>query len=103
MSNFKYKPYRNPKILKAANGEACTFCNRQDGTIVAAHSNLGADGKGVGKKADDCFVAFLCSECHMGYDHKWLGSTGVLLLPQSGFEKAMKRTWKRLLERGILK
>jgi len=91
----KYIPYRNKKILEAARGEACTNCEIQDGTVVFAHSNLQSDGKGVGKKADDCFGAFLCIYCHTIHHH----SPG---LGYFEFHEAMKRTWKRLLERGVL-
>ena len=95
MSHEKYIPYRNKKILETARGEFCQLCGRYDGTIVAAHSNLLQDGKGVGKKSDDCFIAFLCYVCHVGYDrHK---------ISQEDFHLAMKRTWKILLTKGILK
>jgi hypothetical protein len=107
----KYKPYRNKRILEAAKGEACTWCGIEDGTVVAAHSNSGSDGKGVGKKSDDCFVAFLCAEHHKQYDLKlWRivydlesDARREYLFGQSLFELCMKRTWKRLLEKGVLK
>ena len=93
--NEKYIPYRNKKILEAARGEDCTLCGKNDGTTVAAHSNLISDGKGVGKKSDDIYISFLCFHCHSGYDaHK---------ITQEDFHIAMKRTWKILLTKGILK
>jgi hypothetical protein len=66
---------------------------------------LGSDGKGVGKKADDCFVAFLCFECHELYDKKIVSrsGSGEIIFEQSLFDACMKRTWKRLLEKGVLK
>jgi hypothetical protein len=96
MSNFKVITYRNAKILRAAQGRACTLCGQDDGTIVAAHSNLMGDGKGIGHKAGDCFVAFLCASCHRCYDQK----EGVT---QEDFHRAMKRTWEILLNDGVLK
>lgn len=88
---------RSKKILAAANGEACTWpgCGARDGTIVAAHSNLGSDGKSMGMKAEDLYVAFLCHKHHVRYDS---GSA-----TQYDFDQAMKRTWKRLFETGVLK
>lgn len=86
--------YRNVKALRAAQGEPCRHCFIQNGTIVAAHSNLGEHGKGMGIKAHDCFIAFLCHECHKNYD------SGFML--QYMFEKAMRRTQVDLIERRIL-
>jgi hypothetical protein len=91
----KYKPYRNKKILEFAKGKPCQNCGKQDGTVVAAHSNLMSDGKGTGKKSDDCFTAYLCAECHGLYDRG--------MMTQISFDQAMKKTWKLLLENGVLK
>jgi 5-methylcytosine-specific restriction endonuclease McrA len=56
--------YRNRKILDEARHHECQYCGRDDGTIVAAHSNKLEHGKGMGIKAHDVFIAFLCCECH---------------------------------------
>lgn len=76
--------YRNPKILDNAKWSSCTMCGANDGTIVAAHSNLLEHGKGRGIKAHDCFVAYLCHSCHTGYDTGRIG--------QAKFNLAMFRT-----------
>jgi hypothetical protein len=60
--------YRNRKLLDLARGQACVMCGARDDTIVAAHSNLGEHGKGMGLKADDCMSAWLCMSCHSEYD-----------------------------------
>ena len=102
----KYVPYRNKKILAHAKGQACQNCGTKDGSIVAAHSNLGEHGKGVGKKSDDCFIAFLCHECHHNYDHKEVNKGGITryyLVGQEDFNRAMHKTWKILLRDGVLK
>lgn len=39
-----------------------------DGTIVAAHSNSSVHGKGMGTKAHDCFIAYVCYSCHSDID-----------------------------------
>ena len=93
--NFKQTHYRNKKILQAARDRPCQYCGRNDWTTVAAHSNAMSHGKGVGIKAHDCYIAFLCSHCHSDYDsHK---------MPQMGFDMAMERTWLLLLREGILR
>lgn len=62
--------YRAPKLLDAAkDAPRCFGCGKHnDGSIVAAHSNQGRDGKGMGMKAADYRVAFLCSDCHSAID-----------------------------------
>lgn len=70
--------YRNPKILKAAQHAPCMVCG-STGTTVAAHSNQSRHGKGMGMKAHDCFVAFLCVKHHSIVD----GSIGHLTREES--------------------
>lgn len=82
--------YRNHAILDLPRlGEiACQYCGRRDGTIVMAHSNQGAHGKGKGIKAHDCFVAALCHGCHDFVDQ----STGMALARATVWEMAHERT-----------
>jgi hypothetical protein len=61
--------YRNPKLLKLADGAPCMMCSIQDGTVVAAHSNQLRDGKGTGIKGHDFRIAFLCVTCHNMIDN----------------------------------
>ena len=70
MSNSlqKYPYIRSPALLKACRAIPCTNCGRDDGTVVAAHSNLAKHGKGRSIKASDVFVASLCSRCHAALD-----------------------------------
>lgn len=44
------------------------MCGNQDGTVVAAHSNLLEHGKGKGIKAHDGMAAWLCYRCHSQLD-----------------------------------
>jgi len=44
------------------------MCGAQDGTVVAAHSNLQEHGKGMGHKAHDGMAAWLCYRCHSQLD-----------------------------------
>lgn len=55
---------RTQKLLDAARHYPCANCNRQDGTIVAAHCNELALGRGFAHKTPDYLVAYLCHECH---------------------------------------
>lgn len=60
--------YRNRRLLDLAEGQRCVMCGADDGTVVAAHSNLGEHGKGFGIKAHDSMHAWLCYRCHTEYD-----------------------------------
>lgn len=60
---------RNKKLLSLARDQACVMCGCQDGTVVAAHSNLSEHGKGMGLKAHDGMTAWLCYRCHTELDN----------------------------------
>ncbi len=62
--------YRNKKLLETLRDiPICSGCGKHnDGTIVAAHSNLLQHGKGRGIKSHDCFIAALCFSCHAELD-----------------------------------
>lgn len=68
MGDPKTVPYRNRQLLDLADGQACVMCGAQDGTVVSAHANGAEWGKGGGRKADDCSVAWLCCRCHLALD-----------------------------------
>jgi predicted Fe-S protein YdhL (DUF1289 family) len=63
----KHSYVRSPALLKAAREIPCQNCTRDDGTVVAAHSNW-QGGKGRGIKADDNLIASLCHKCHSEID-----------------------------------
>jgi hypothetical protein len=97
---------RSKKILASANGEQCTiqspYCNGSIETTVACHSILYEDGKGRGIKAEDIYIAYGCSACHDFIDGR--NSEGYSYLEtKQFFHRGMKRTWKRLIEKGIIK
>ena len=60
--------YRNKNLLEIVRRSPCQHCGRQDGTVVAAHSNQLRDGKGRSIKAHDYRIAALCYTCHMELD-----------------------------------
>ncbi len=62
-------------MLAACRGEPCYLrmpgiCTGASGedTVVPCHSNEGAHGKGMGKKADDMFTVPGCAHCHAQLD-----------------------------------
>jgi len=60
--------YRNKRLLEIVRESPCQICGKQDGTVVAAHSNQQRDGKGMGIKAHDYRIAALCFTCHADID-----------------------------------
>lgn len=92
--------YRNRKLLSSANGAPCQYCDKHDGTIVAAHSNQLRDGKGVGHKSHDYRIAYLCMGCHDLVD----GRSGKLTKEEKYaiWEDAHRKTISYLFEKGIV-
>ena len=99
----KRKAIRSPAIRDSAKGETCTWpgCDSPNG-VVFAHSNMSIHGKGMGRKADDIFGAYLCYAHHKEYDHYWT-SNKTFGYNESFFMRAMSKTWKLLVYKGIIK
>lgn len=100
--------FRCPKLLALARDESCTNCGVEDGTIVAAHSNLGRHGKGKSIKAHDSFVAFLCHRCHSWLDQgSNMDPTDIYNCTRHDkelmFAAAMDRTMLHLWQSGRIK
>lgn len=100
--------YRSKKLTESARGQSCTNCEADDGTVVWAHSNQQAHGKGKSLKAHDIFGAYLCMRCH-----SWL-DCGIGKDPTGVYDdnrddkremwrRAHDRTLLRLVETGVLK
>lgn len=76
MNLGKRVPYRNPRLLAAANGRPCVRCQFHKGVIsvattVRAHYTgpfQHALGKGGGQKADDHSAWDACYICHKEAD-----------------------------------
>ena len=75
MNNLKTKPYRSPALLALARDKPCLLMavencltSRDTSTTVAAHSNQSKHGKGMGRKADDCYSVWACVNCHLWLD-----------------------------------
>lgn len=90
---------RNRRLLDAARDQECAWCRRQDGTVVAAHSNQLRHGKGMGIKAGDQYIAFLCHACHFDIDQ---GSHLSKEDRRVMWNVAYLRTREILLELGLL-
>lgn len=59
---------RSAKLLNNIRYLHCQACGVDDQTVVGAHSNSSAHGKGRSIKADDNMVAALCWDCHHALD-----------------------------------
>jgi hypothetical protein len=96
--------YRNSKLLeKLREAPICFGCgkwNPEGNLVVAAHSNHLLHGKGRGIKADDCYVAALCNDCHGAIDQgSKLSDTERTLL----WHEACVLTYGWLIKDGHLK
>lgn len=91
--------HRDRKLLDLAEGMPCVMCGSQDGTVVAAHSNLLEHGKGRGLKADDCMSAWLCYRCHAELDQ---GNKMSKAEKRDYTLTAICRTTQELWKRGLI-
>lgn len=95
------------KITKSARGEQCQVrlpfvCNGNPETVVLAHSNGSAAGKGIGMKAPDYLGAYACSACHDVVDGRRrceLSRTEIKL----AFAEGVFRTQRILEAKGLLR
>ena len=92
--------YRNKALLETVRGSPCQSCGRDDGTVVAAHSNQLRDGKGRSIKAHDYRIAALCHQCHLELDQ---GATLGRVEKMELWEEAHRKTIGWLFEKGHLK
>ena len=104
--NARFKPPRvtSKAILESARGESCLLqingvCNDNNETVVACHSNWHEDGGGIGKKSQDIYISYGCSACHDWLDGRSKGSDED---KRDAFHRGMKRTWARMIEKGII-
>lgn len=102
----KTKPIRSQKIRDAARGETCTLqiagvCNGDPETTVLAH--LPDESHGMGRKSDDICAAFACSACHDVIDGRAKWELRPVDRGQWYMRRAMVRTWRRLVERGVIR
>jgi hypothetical protein len=99
---------RMTPIRRSAKDEDCTIlipgiCNGDTSTTVLCHSNLLADGKGMGLKAPDTEACYGCSACHDVLDGRrplpsWLTRAQL----EQAFNRARSTTQKKLKEKGLM-
>ena len=91
--------YRNKRLLEIVRQSPCQHCGRNDGTVVAAHSNQLRDGKGRGIKAHDFRIAALCFTCHAELDqgHKLSKQERIEM-----WEEAHRQTIGWLFQNGMI-
>ncbi|MEO8631509.1 MAG: nuclease domain-containing protein [Betaproteobacteria bacterium] len=73
----KASHFKSKKLRDSARGRPCMFCGIVDDTVVAAHCNEG-EHRGMGLKAPDSLIAYLCHRCHDRVD----GRCGSLSLEE---------------------
>ena len=78
------------------------FCNHNPETVVFCHLNYHWAGKGLKVKVDDFAGFYGCSRCHDWYDGRANSLKEVGLKMEYAF-MATIRTWRRLLDKGVLK
>jgi hypothetical protein len=105
---IKVRRKKLTKIRAAARGQDCLLrfpvCNYRIETTVLCHSNLLADGKGMGKKAPDECAAFGCSACHDVFDGRAPRPAGFTYDQMiSRFNQAVDATHVVLRRLGLLK
>lgn len=101
------KPTRieSKDIRQAAQGERCTLqivgvCNGRTDTTVLAH--LPDESHGISRKSDDLSGAFGCDACHSVIDGRAAWPAGEKPHREWYFRRAQTRTWRRLLELGVI-
>lgn len=105
MAVIKQTPIISKPIRSAARGEECTFnipgvCTYDPDKTVLCH--LPDESHGMARKSDDISAAFGCAECHGVIDGR---NYNMLLSPEDRqfyMKRAMVRTWRRLIEKGII-
>ncbi len=85
--------FRCRKLLDLAEDQACVMCENQDGTIVAAHSNLLEHGEGRGLKAHDGMAAWLCHRCHSQYDQGGMSRAEARDFILTAISRTYMRMW----------
>ncbi|MFC0268557.1 hypothetical protein [Kushneria aurantia] len=87
--------HRDRKWLKAVHElDQCVLCGSWG--IQAAHRN---QGKGMGRKADDCLTAAICPDCHHEIDN---GPGMTREQRRARLDQAIVLTVQQLARRGLI-
>lgn len=98
------------KITDSARGEDCLIrmpgiCNFTRETVIWAHANGSAAGKGIGMKSHDLLGSYACSACHDAYDRRRFQHARALFSREQVelmFWEGHARSLLRLIEKGIV-
>jgi hypothetical protein len=96
------------KIRESANGMPCQIrlvgiCNHNPATVVWAHANGSAAGKGIGMKSNDLLGAYACSACHDIYDRRQPAPDVMARESiELAFHEGHQRSLLILIEKGII-
>jgi len=102
------KNYRDPNLLKLAQGELCLLtavqrCQTNLGeTTIACHSNLLMDGKGRGLKASDAKTVWGCLHCHTWLDQGMATSVQKNKIWNAAYQRQIEE-WVKIAENICLK
>lgn len=93
------------RITESARGQDCMIrmpgvCNGDPATVVWAHANGSAAGKGIGQKSPDLLGAYACSSCHDEYDRRT--SKLDLITAKLYFAEGHYRSLRMLIEKGLV-
>lgn len=96
------------KIRQSARGKECQVrivgvCNGRNDTVVWAHCNGLASGRGIGLKAKDLLGAYACSDCHDAYDRRTIPEHVDYEQIQQDFYAGHIRSLVILIDDGIIK
>lgn len=94
--------WRCRRLLDEARHHSCQApgCGGSEG-VVAAHSNQGRHGKGLGIKAHDCFVGFMCHWCHVYVDCSSAPIADRTAVWRGAFERSVPLFRRLLDEEGL--
>ena len=93
-------------IRKSARGEQCsvripTICGGDPETVVWAHANGSAAGKGIGMKSPDLLGAYCCGPCHDVVDHRATSPFNRAEI-KAMFADGHYRSLRILIEKGLV-
>lgn len=96
------------KIRKSARNRECQvriigICNGNPETVVWAHANGLASGRGICLKSNDLSGAYACSACHAAYDRAVYKDTREYLQIENDFFHGHLRSLQILIDEGIVK
>lgn len=100
------KPIRSQKLRDSARGQACTFqipgiCSYDWSTTVLCH--LPDESGGTGRKSDDLSSAYGDHACHAAIDGRDAKAWATIYDERQWYmRRAMVRTWRRMIESGLI-